>query len=595
MRSAGPACVPTIATSTRGATCARSTRGSRALLEHTPAEGRVVFAGSSMGAFVSGFASIERACDGLFLLALPVAIPGYRASRSPRHRCRLTLVHGWHDEVCPVDATIEFARERGATLHLVDDDHRLGAHVDFCADVFRRFLAELGLTCPVCLRPARKGSNCCSATNCARSAPQDAHEALAGVHFSGTLELAYRACLWSRLASRILLHIAEFDAADADALYAGSAVDRLVRRTSPTTARSRSTRCQQRERAASHAVHRVAQQGRDSSTSSASAPATRPNVDVERPSIRINVRLHKDRATVSLDLSGTPLHRRGWRQGQGDAPLKENLACAMLLRAGWPAVFAAGGALVDPMCGAGTLLIEGALMAADVAPGLQREYFGFLGWREHDAAVWDGVLGEARARADTGLRALQPVFFGYDHDPHVLNEAKRNAQAAGVAGFVHLARQSVEHLKRPGGDDAAPGLVICNPPYGERLGERAQLGALYRALGERLRTEFADWRAAIIVSDDELGHALGLRADKRYVLYNGALECKLVDVRSRRRERAARTRRAAVVGRRPGGREPHRQDRSGICANASRAKALPATASTMRIFPNTRPRSTCTR
>jgi 23S rRNA (guanine2445-N2)-methyltransferase / 23S rRNA (guanine2069-N7)-methyltransferase len=253
----------------------------------------------------------------------------------------------------------------------------------------------------------------------------------------------------------------------------------------------------------------------------------RPDIDVERPSIRVNVRLHKGRASLSLDLAGTPLHRRGWRQGTGEAPLKENLACAMLLRAGWPAVAANGGALVDPMCGAGTLLIEGALMAADSAPGLKRDYFGFLGWRGHDSGAWQSLLDEAQARAVAGLRALKPVFFGYDQDPLVLNEAKRNAQSAGVAGFMQLARQSAEHLHRPAGCDL-PGLVITNPPYGERLGERNSLGALYHAFGERLRADFTGWHAAVIVADDELGHALGLRAQKRYLLYNGALECRLL-------------------------------------------------------------------
>lgn len=354
---------------------------------------------------------------------------------------------------------------------------------------------------------------------------EDAREALAGVHFSGTLELAYRACLWSRLASRILLRLAEFDAADADALYAGvQAIDWSahldVEGTFAIDAVSGVSALHHTQYIALRSKDAIVDQFRERT-------GTRPNIDVEQPSIRLNVRLYKDRATLSLDLSGAPLHRRGWRQGQGDAPLKENLACAMLLRGGWFAVSTAGGALLDPMCGAGTLLIEGALMAADVAPGLKREYFGFLGWRGHAAHTWEALLAEAHDRATNGLRSLKPVFFGCDHDPQVLNEAKRNAQAAGVAGFLHLARQSAEHLKRPDGSDL-PGLVICNPPYGERLGERAEIGTLYRALGARLRGEFGDWRAAIIVSDDELGHALGLRPDKRYVLYNGALECRLL-------------------------------------------------------------------
>jgi 23S rRNA (guanine2445-N2)-methyltransferase / 23S rRNA (guanine2069-N7)-methyltransferase len=353
----------------------------------------------------------------------------------------------------------------------------------------------------------------------------DAREALAGVHFSGPIELAYRACLWSRLASRVLLQLAEFDAPDADALYAGAqAIDWSLHLAPGGTfaidAVGGGGALRHTQFIALRTKDAIVDQFRERS-------GARPDVDVERPSIRVNVRVHKGRASIALDLAGLPLHRRGWRQGTGEAPLKENLACAMLLRAGWPAIAADGGALVDPMCGAGTLLVEGALMAADVAPGLRRDYWGFLGWRGHDATAWQALLEEAQARATTGLRAQQPVYFGYDHDAAVLQEAKRNAQAAGVAGFIHLARQSAEHLRRPAGVER-PGLVISNPPYGERLGERVTLGTLYRAFGARLRDEFTGWHAAVIVADDELGHALGLRADKRYVLYNGALECRLL-------------------------------------------------------------------
>ncbi|HJT98235.1 MAG TPA: THUMP domain-containing protein, partial [Rhodanobacteraceae bacterium] len=348
----------------------------------------------------------------------------------------------------------------------------------------------------------------------------DAREALAGVHFAGTLATAYRACLESRLASRILMPLAEFDAPDADALYAGAQEIDWSRHlaadgTLAIDAVGGSAALTHTQFIAQRVKDAVVDQFREKT-------GGRPGIDLERPSIRLNVRLHRDRATLSLDLSGAPLHRRGWRIGQGDAPLKENLAAAMLIRGGWPAIHASGGALVDPMCGSATLLIEGALMAANAAPGLKRDYFGFLGWLGHDAALWTSLVDEARERADAGLRTLKPVFFGYDADPRVLNEAKRNAQAAGVAGFVQLARQDVAHLHRPA-ECVEPGLVVSNPPYGERIGERAELPALYRRLGERLRSEFAGWKASIITSDDDLGHALGLRARKRYVLFNGAL------------------------------------------------------------------------
>ena len=352
----------------------------------------------------------------------------------------------------------------------------------------------------------------------------DVREALAGAHFSGELATAYRACLWSRLASRILLPLAEFAAADDDALYAGvQSIDwrqhLAAHGTFAVDAGTALSKLTHSQYIALRSKDAVVDQFRQHD-------GTRPDVDTDEPDIRINLRLRRDRATVSLDLAGSPLHRRGWRQVQGEAPLKENLAAAMLLRARWPQVYAAGGALLDPMCGSGTLLIEGALMAADVAPGLRREYFGFLGWQQHDIALWRSLLDEANARAQAGLRALRSAFFGADLDAHMVQTAKRNAQVAGVAGFLTLEKQDVANAAPPPGADT--GLVITNPPYGERLGDRAQMPALYRALGDALRARFTGWHAAVLAGDVELGRAMQLHADKRYVLYNGALETVLL-------------------------------------------------------------------
>jgi len=166
------------------------------------------------------------------------------------------------------------------------------------------------------------------------------------------------------------------------------------------------------------------------------------------------------------------------------------------------------------------------LMAADVAPGLRREYFGFLGWQQHDIALWRSLLDEAKQRAETGLRALRPCFFGSDADPRMVQTAKRNAQAAGVAGFFTLDKQDMARAAPPPG--VGYGLVITNPPYGERLGDRAEMPKLYRALGDTLRQRFTGWRAAVLAGDLELGRAMQLHADKRYALYNGALETVLL-------------------------------------------------------------------
>lgn len=350
---------------------------------------------------------------------------------------------------------------------------------------------------------------------------QDVHEALAGVHFSGDMAIAYRACLWSRLASRILLPLAEFDAADGDALYAGAravdwsahlavngmlAVDAALNQSKLTHSRY------------------VEQRVKDAVVDALrTEDGLRPGVDTERPDVRLNLYLRRDKAVLSLDLSGEALHRRGWRIAQGAAPMKENLACAVLLRAGWPEVHAQGGALIDPMCGSGTLLIEAARMAADVAPGLDREYFGLFGWKQFDAVLWQGLMDEARERAARGRAALQPVFFGRDADRVAITLARDNAMAAGVSACIDWQVTDIRDLQVPSG--ATSGLVVSNPPYDERLAADTRL---YRELGASLRARFAGWRVALITVEDAMGFSTGLRLDKRYTLYNGAIKCQLM-------------------------------------------------------------------
>ncbi len=352
----------------------------------------------------------------------------------------------------------------------------------------------------------------------------EAREQLAGVRFEGDALLGYRVCLWSRLASRVLLPVADFECADAAALYTGaSAVDWAAHLAPGATfavdAHGRSPGLDHTQFVALKVKDAIVDQLRD-------ADGGRPDVDRAAPDVQVDVVLRRGRATLSIDFSGGALFHRGFRRGQGEAPLKENLAAAMLLRARWPEVHAAGGPLVDPMCGSGTLLIEGALMVADVAPALHRTRFGFSGWRGFDAAAWSELVAEARARADAGLRALAPKFHGYDRNAAVLGAAKSNAQAAGLAGFIQLAHRAVAHLEPP--PHTAPGLVIVNPPYGERMGEIEALRSTYRELGDALGRGFAGWRAALITNHEDLGRATGLRADRTYTLFNGALECRLL-------------------------------------------------------------------
>lgn len=351
----------------------------------------------------------------------------------------------------------------------------------------------------------------------------EAKAAQSGVSFTGDAALGYRACLWSRLASRILMPLGEFDADTADQLYDGMLQIDWDRHLEPEgtlaiDAHGRTRGLVNAPFAAQRAKDAIVDQFR-------ARHGTRPGIDTERPSVRLNLALRHGKAIVSLDLSGDTLILRGWRRGQGEAPLKENVAAAILLRGRWPQVYADGGSLLDPMCGAGTLLIEGALMAAGVAPALERAWFGFMGWRQFDAASWQAMHDDARARAAAGLKSLRAAFFGADVNAAVLGATKQNAHAAGVSGFVRLMHVPVAKLDVPEG--AAPGLVVANPPYGERLGEVESLKATYGELGAALKRRYGGWRAAVITNEESLARAIGLRAERKYQLMNGAIECTL--------------------------------------------------------------------
>jgi len=351
-------------------------------------------------------------------------------------------------------------------------------------------------------------------------------ETVAGVYFDGPLALAYRACLWSRLANRILQPIASLEAVDGDTLYRElgkidwgalfgpgqsiaidfSGQNREIRNTQFGAQRSK-------DAIVDWFVAKVGQ---------------RPSVERNKPDVRLNIRLVRDQAHLSIDFSGGSLHQRGYRLRAGAAPLKENLAAAILLRADWPGIAARGGALLDPMCGSATLLLEGAMMAADIAPGLARQRFGFEQLRNHNAPQWQAILSDARGRAERGRAAQLPDIRGYDADPKVVRRAQENIARIGLEKVVRVACKPLAELTRPTHQPLPTGLLICNPPYGERLGEKDSLVYLYRQLGEVMLAEFAGWQAAVFTSDLDLGRATGLRSHKRYALWNGAIPASLL-------------------------------------------------------------------
>jgi 23S rRNA (guanine2445-N2)-methyltransferase / 23S rRNA (guanine2069-N7)-methyltransferase len=354
---------------------------------------------------------------------------------------------------------------------------------------------------------------------------KDVKAARAGVAFRGDIASAYAACLWSRTASRVLMTLGQVPADTVDALYEGIRAMPWEDHISPdgtlavdfasdTNPSFRNTMF-----GAQKVKDAIVDRLRDTF-------GRRPNVDPVAPDVRVNVRVRTGKATVSIDLAGDALHRRGYREAgvQGAAPLKESLAAAVLLYAGWREMAAAGGALVDPMCGSGTLLIEGAWIAGDVAPGLIRPYFGFTGWLGHDADAWADLLADADGRAEAGLAKLPPIA-GSDSDPAAVELALANLARAGLRGRVSAAHGPMERMLPPEG--ATTGLVAVNPPYGERMGERGALLSTYRMFGERLRREFPGWRAAVLTDDDALASAVGLVPEESHRLYNGPIHVRL--------------------------------------------------------------------
>ncbi len=347
----------------------------------------------------------------------------------------------------------------------------------------------------------------------------DVQSAGAGVRFRGGLEAGYKACLWSRIANRVVLPVHTGEADTPDALY------NLVREIDWSehvnvdgtlavdfyTAKSVMTHSQY---GALKVKDAVVDQFRE-------ATGQRPNVDRDTPDLRINVYLFRNKARIAIDLSGSSLHRRGYRDAQGLAPLKENLAAALLRAAGWPEASAHNAVLVDPLCGSGTLLIEAAMMACQIAPGLSRSYFGFDGWKGHDAAVWKALKSDAHARRQPS----QAVIVGADQDEQAVSYCLQNIQQAGLAESIQ-----VEHMSLAGGRPASvqqssSGLLITNPPYGERL---AADGPFYASLGADISRAYAGWECALFTAEAAPFSRARLPLRPLLNVRNGGIDCVLL-------------------------------------------------------------------
>ena len=347
---------------------------------------------------------------------------------------------------------------------------------------------------------------------------QDAKVAQGGVHYWADDETLYRTLLWSRLSSRILLPIVQAKVfSDLDLYSAVVGVnwldyfDEKVHFFVDFNGTNQEIRHTQfgAMRVKDGIVDYFERHGR-----------ARPNVDKEQPDIRIHAYLNRDDVVLSLDLSGDALHMRGYREDTGKAPLRETLAAAIVLRSGWQK----GTPLVDPMCGSGTLLIEAAQMEAQIAPQLYRLHWGFDFWQGHNQAAWEKVKEEALALAEAEKqRENSPHFYGFDLDHRVLQKAKQNAKNAGVAHLMQWQQGDVAAIKNPSPNVA--GTVICNPPYGERLGTTPALIALYSVFGQRLKQQFAGWNASIFSGEPSLLDCLRLRSHRQFKAKNGPLDC----------------------------------------------------------------------
>ena len=349
----------------------------------------------------------------------------------------------------------------------------------------------------------------------------DIRERSHDVKFQGTLEVGYRACLWSRTATRVLLSLGSIDASSSKNLF--EAVKRIDWQEHLAPGATLACDCSGGNESIRHTIY-GSQLLKDAVCDSLrDATGERPNIKPERPDVLLHLHVEGPTALLSVDFSGESLHRRGYRVEAGRAPLKENVAAAILLRAGWRALNEQGAMLVDPMCGSGTFLSEAALIAADVAPALDREYFGFQGWHGHDAALWESLREEARTRA--AARVARRCIFGSDIDNDAVHMSLQNAERAGMADWVHVEKRPVSEVTRPAGD---LGLLVTNPPYGERIGAESGLPELYTELGRVMREQFKGWQAAVLTGNPPLARNLGVYAKRTHRVFNGQIECRLL-------------------------------------------------------------------
>jgi putative N6-adenine-specific DNA methylase len=336
-----------------------------------------------------------------------------------------------------------------------------------------------------------------------------------GVRFSGGMEECMRANLHLATAGRILLPLATFPSASPDELYSG--VKSLPWTDLINPEMTLAVDCSLRDSAITHSRY-AALKAKDAVVDLLrERTGSRPNVDTTNPDLRINLHIVADHCTVSLDSSSEPLDRRGYRLDRTEAPLRETLAAALVELTGWQG----DTPFMDPLCGSGTLVIEAALRGSRRAPGLVRGAFGFQRWIGYNQQLWRRICSEAEEKSRSDLSV---PLVGRDQDARAITAALQNARRAGVGRLTEFVQGSLVEA-RPVGEG---GVVIMNPPYGERLGKDTDLPAFYRSIGDLLKKHFTGYTAFVFTGDLELAKQVGLKAARRHVLFNGPIECRLL-------------------------------------------------------------------
>jgi putative N6-adenine-specific DNA methylase len=336
-----------------------------------------------------------------------------------------------------------------------------------------------------------------------------------GVHFTGDKALLYTANLWLRTAIRVLQPILEAAVTSPEELY--EAVQTVDWQRYLTPEHTLAVDCNVRDSRITHSKYAALKTKDAICDQFVSRVGSRPSVDVEQPMVGLNLHIHRDRAVLSLDSSGDSLHKRGYRPIQTRAPLNETLAAALVLLSGWNG----DTAFVDPLCGSGTLCIEAGWIALQRPPGLTRRHFGFMGWMDFDIALWTELRDQARRNVRKELAA--PII-GSDARRDAISSARSNARAAGIGHLLRFEVKDVREFQPPPG---CPGTILCNPPYGERLGEEREWQSLYRTLGE-VFARCPGWKAFVFTGNANLARHIGLPVATSLSLFNGKIPCRLL-------------------------------------------------------------------